>query len=380
MRPRFAAAGPVDQTGLMPITPLRAKRLPWKAWITDSRLLLAAKTALAVGIAWFVAPFVPGVGADYPYYAPLGALISMSPTLMSSVKMSLQTLASLAIGIVLAGAVIVLAEPNLVTIALVVGLGTLISGLRWIKAGGEYVPVAALFVLIIGGPNADSYSLGYLVQMSVGVAVGLLVNLTIFPPLRVTAAVLRLGEFRALLARHLDEMANALIEAWPPEHEEWATRSDTLRSTADEVRAALLDADDSRKGNPRARLHRRDMSGDYADLYDLETITFHVRDLTDVIAASIWERQFAADLPEHTREPLSEALRAIGNVLLARNAGDNTADAVAAADEALQTALSRLDQSRDATPSALSTAASAAISARRIVAIMAQRTGDRNDE
>jgi hypothetical protein len=66
-------------------------------------------------------------------------------------------------------------------------------------------------------------------------------------------------------------------------------------------------------------------------------------------------------------------------VLLARNAGDDTADAVAAADEALQTALSRLDQSRDSTPSSLSTAASAAISARRIVAIMAQRA-DLRDE
>jgi len=364
----------------MPPTPPRAKRLPWKAWITDSRLLLAAKTSLAVGIAWFVAPFVPGVGAEYPYYAPLGALISMTPTLMSSVRMSLQTLASLAIGMLLAGAVIVFSEPNLVTIALVVGLGTLIAGLRWIKAGGDYVPVAALFVLIIGGPDADSYSLGYLVQMTVGVAVGLLVNLAIFPPLRVTAAVLRLGEFRALLARHLDEMASALVEAWPPEHEEWATRSDILRSTADEVRAAIIDADDSRKGNPRARLHHRDMTDDYSDLYDLETITFHVRDLTDVIAASIWERQFAADLPEHTREPLSEALRAIGAVLIARNAGDDTADAVAAADAALQTALSRLDDSRDSSPSSLSTAASAAISARRIVAIMAQRAGEKNDD
>ena len=364
----------------MPITPLRAKRLPWKAWITDSRLLLAAKTALAVGIAWFLAPFVPGVGADYPYYAPLGALISMSPTLMSSVKMSLQTLASLAIGILLAGAVIVLSEPNLVTIALVVGLGTLIAGMRWIKAGGEYVPVAALFVLIIGGPNADSYSLGYLVQMSVGVAVGLLVNLAIFPPLRTGTAVLRLGEFRALLARHLDEMAEALVESWPPEHEEWATRSELLHTTADGVRTALLDADDSRKGNPRARLHRRDMDGDYAELYDLETITFHVRDLTDVIAASIWERQFTADLPETMREPLSDALRAIGAVLIARNAGDQTADAVAAADSALQTALSRLDDHHDSTPSSLSTAASAAISARRIVAIMARAAEQRDEQ
>ena len=46
-----------------------------------------------------------------------------------------------------------------------------------------------LFVLIIGGQNADDYSLGYLTQTAVGVVVGLVVNLVIAPaPLTVAAA------------------------------------------------------------------------------------------------------------------------------------------------------------------------------------------------
>src|SRR5690606_29756051 len=76
-----------------------------KALLVHPRLLLSVKTAVAVGIAWVVAPLVPGVADDYPYYAPLGALISMSPTLMSSVRRGAETLAGLAIGILLAGAV-----------------------------------------------------------------------------------------------------------------------------------------------------------------------------------------------------------------------------------------------------------------------------------
>jgi hypothetical protein len=51
----------------------------WRAATAGPRLLLAAKTALAVGIAWTVAPFVPGVAEQYPYYAPLGALVSCTP-------------------------------------------------------------------------------------------------------------------------------------------------------------------------------------------------------------------------------------------------------------------------------------------------------------
>ena len=348
-------------------------RLPVRAWVTDARLLLAAKTTLAVGIAWFVAPFVPGVADDYPYYAPLGALISMTPTLMGSVRVGLQTLAGLAIGILLAAAVIVFAEPNLITIPLVVGIGVLVSGSRWLLSSGGYAPVAALFVLIVGGGDPQSYSVGYIVQMAVGIAVGLVVNFTIFPPLRVNAAVTGLRDFRTLLAKHLDEMADALVDNWPPQNEQWALRSDSLRETADAVRAALRDAEETGKANPRARLYKRDLGGDYADLYDLETIAFHVRDITDVVAGAIWERSFTAELPEELRRPLSEAMRAMGAVLESRNAGDGVDDAVAQADGALEAALARLDDQRDHPPSALSAAASVAVSARRILAIMAQR-------
>ena len=50
-----------------------------QAATSPGRLILAAKTALAVGIAWAVAPYVPGVANEYPYYAPLGALAAAAP-------------------------------------------------------------------------------------------------------------------------------------------------------------------------------------------------------------------------------------------------------------------------------------------------------------
>jgi len=371
--PRSIARMRTSGSALRDRIPAIRSKLPVKAWVTDSRLLLAGKTALAVGIAWLVAPFVPGVADDYPYYAPLGALISMTPTLMGSVRVGLQTLVGLAVGIVLAGAVILFASPNVVTIALVVGIGVLVSGLRWLRESGGYAPVAALFVLIVGGGDAESYSVGYIVQMGVGIAVGLVVNFTVFPPLRVNAAVSGIRDFRTLLATHLDEMAEALVDTWPPKNEDWAQRSDTLRETADAVRDALRDAEETGKGNPRARLHQRDLGSDYADLYDLESITFHVRDMTDVIAGAIWERSFSAELPADLRGPLSDAMRAMGAVLESRNAGDDVDAAVAAADTALEEALARLDEQHESSPSALSTAASVAVSARRILAIMAQR-------
>ena len=265
---------------------------------------------------------------------------------------------------------LVLWAPNVITISLVVGIGVLIAGSRWLTAGGDYVAVAALFVLIIGGPDADSYSIGYLVQMSVGIAVGLTVNLIVLPPLNVSAAVLQLADFRSQLASHLHDIAAALVESWPPEHEEWAGRSGALAQTADEVRAAVSTADESRRLNPRAKLHRRDLDKDYDDLTDLETITFHVRDLTGVLAAAIWESPFPAELPEALREPLSRTAEAVAAVLIARNAEEDLADTVAEADEMLDVLLVTLDEQRDVSPSSLSPAASAAMDLRQILAIM----------
>lgn len=341
-----------------------------KSWIAHPRLLLAVKTAIAVGLAWVLAHLMPGVADDYPYYAPLGALISVSPTLMSSVKRGAQTLAALAIGILLAGAIIIFWEPNVFTISLVVGIGVLIAGSRWLTAGGDYVAVAALFVLIIGGQDADDYSIGYLVQMGVGIAVGLGVNLIILPPLNLNAAILRLAGFRTLLSGHLHDIGKALVETWPPEHEDWAGRNGTLTDTAERVREAVTQADESRKFNPRAKLHRRDLEQDYEDLADLETMTFHVRDLSQVLAAAIWDSPFPAELPEELREPLSNTIHAVADVLTLRNAGEDIGEGVAAANTSLGILLERLDQQRHVDPSALSAAASVAMDLRRILTIM----------
>lgn len=345
-------------------------RLSPKDWITPARLLLAAKSALAVGIAWIIAPLIPGVADDYPYYAPLGALVSMTPTLMGSVRTGLQSLLGLVLGILLAAAVIIFAAPNVITISLVVGVGVLLAGARWLTAGGDYVPIAALFVLIIGGGNAENYSIGYLVQMSLGVAVGFAVNFLIAPPVTISTAVVRLDEFRRMLARHLDEMADALVESWPPAHEDWASRSDLLRETSEGVREALRGADESRKGNPRGALNHHDLDEDYEALYALETVTFHVRDITEVVAAAIWSRHFHAELPEAMREPLSDALRAIGALLIAGEEGDDTEERIATANAALEAALDRLDEQHTSSLSKLSASAAVAMNARRIIAVM----------
>lgn len=276
--------------------------------ITHDRVLLAIKTALAAAVAWWIALRVPGVAAQYPYYAPLGAVACMYPTVAGSARQGLETLIGLAAGFALAFPIILIGDVSVVSVAIVVGVGVLAAGLPRLGAGRDWIPIASLFVLLLGGENPQEYSFSYLIQMLVGVIVGLAVNMLVFPPLHLDGAIRGLQNFRELLARQLFDMAAALNESWPPEHEEWSERESRMSKLGQEVRSAVQLADSSRRGNPRRRRHGRDLNKDYQRLQAMERIAFHVQDMTEVLAGVIWRTPEPTPLPLALLEPLSSAI------------------------------------------------------------------------
>ena len=279
------------------------------------RLQLAAKAGLAAGVAFFIAPFMPGSAADYPYYAPLGALVAMYENVAGSIRQGVQTLVGLGLGIGLAFVLFILGDPSPLTVAIVMAFGVILAGLPRIGSGSDWIPTAALLVLLVGGHNPDSFSFGYLLQMGVGVTVGILVNLLVFPPLHFRAAALSLAELRLALARQLEDMGQALKESWPPEHEDWSRRSEELAASARSVRLAVQKADASRQANPRRRLHPRDVDQDYRNLRDLERLTFHIQDVTQVLSDVIWAADMPFGIPDGYTAPLADAASAVGDVL-----------------------------------------------------------------
>ncbi|NUP59018.1 MAG: FUSC family protein [Pseudarthrobacter sp.] len=279
------------------------------------RLQLAGKAALAAGLAFTVAPLMPGAASHYAYYAPLGALVAMYHNVAGSVRQGLQTLAGLALGIGLAVILVTIADPSPVTVALFMGVGVLLGGLPWIGSGSDWIPTAALLVLLVGGKNPDDFTFGYLVQMGAGVAVGIAVNFLIFPPLHLSAAAASLAELRLALGKQLTDMGAALKEDWPPEHEDWSRRSDELAEAARSVRHLVREADASRRANPRRKLHPRDVDQDYRHLRDLERVTFHIQDMTDVLSDVIWVDEVPYAIPLQDSEPLADAITATGVLL-----------------------------------------------------------------
>lgn len=341
-----------------------------------SRLQLAAKAALAAGLSFLIAPWLPGSAAEYPYYAPLGALVVMYENVAGSMRQGLQTLIGLGLGIGLAFMLVSLGRPSPLTVAVVMGLGILLAGLPRLGVGRDWIPTAALLVLLVGGHNPDDFSFGYLLQMGTGVAVGIAVNLLIFPPLHFNAVAVSVADSRRALAHQISDMAEAVEEKWPPEHEDWSRRSDELARSARSLRSAVEKADASRRANPRRKFHPRNVSLDYRNLRDLERITFHVQDMTEVLADVIWEQDTPFVIPLPYSEPLSKALSAVGALLLAVEEGDTKRleDLRDEADTAVRALAQRL-ASHETDSDAPSAAESILLSLHRILRVLASGTG-----
>ena len=171
--------------------------------------MLALKAAVAAGLAWLVVIPFSGVADDYPYYAPLGAVVVTSTTVMTSVRTSLQAMAALAIGAGLAVVVVQAPVAQVVAVMLVVGIGTALGAWKRLGEMSAWVPFAALFVLILGGEDPSYYVLGYGSLTAVGAAVGVAVNLAL-PQLPLGRTLQALAALQEELARQLRSLAEDL--------------------------------------------------------------------------------------------------------------------------------------------------------------------------
>lgn len=286
-----------------------------RAVVTNPQLLLGVKAALAAAIAWLIAISLPGTPSEYPYYAPLGALLAMYPTVAGTLTQGLQTVAGLTIGIILAYLAVWAGDPNWLTIAFVVGAGVLLGGkLKRTAGGGTGIASAGLFVLVIGNENLG-YSLGYLVQTVIGVGVGLAVSGLIFPPLNFNDAVGQMSTLRRMAAQDLQELGQALEEDWAEDDPRWAKRRDDLMRSARNARDALQYADESRKGNVRWRFHPRDVDRDYYHVEVLEVVASHTLNITNMLQDALHGTVRERPMPDEVRPVLQEAFTAVGRVL-----------------------------------------------------------------
>ncbi|WP_144782917.1 FUSC family protein [Microbacterium sp. BH-3-3-3] len=343
-----------------------------RRWLSDAvtadRLLLAAKTAAAAALAWYLAPLVPFAQSEYSYYAPLGVLVSMYPTVARSASSGAQAVIGLALGIGLglgSLAVVGTGLPRIVAVALVILIGVLLAGVRALGVGRDWVAIAALFVLLLGGADPDGYSVSYLVTMAFGVVVGVVVNLVVVPPLRVKKADDRLSRLRDALGEVLRTMSSSLAgRSFDSEAADRAAAD--LEGTLVEVREEVDLADESRRYNPRGRRLKTPRDLGRRRLDALTGTADATRELAAALARLTEGPDVDTRLPGDVRRLLADAIETVSRLVTTPPEPQATAGELRAAETALTRYTESL-RSLDAQDEPLD-AWEAAVSLRRVIA------------
>ncbi|RZU32585.1 aromatic acid exporter family protein [Blastococcus saxobsidens] len=318
------------------------------------------RAALAAALAWQVAVLLPPPLAQYSYYAALGAVIAVHPTVADSAAAAWRTVLAILLGFVLAVGVHELTAspliPGAVTIALVVAVAIVVE--QWPVLGEHrtWVSFAAVLMFTVGAADPARYAASYGGLTLLGAAIGVLVTTVLFPPLQLTTAVRRIDASRELLARHLQDIAGGLREGVVPSPGEWDARGQALAGALDRMRAAENLVERARRANPRARRWRGEASSIREQSRALDRVAVLIDDLTTMVVEFQPHRRGIDRIEGGTGWVLAEALDGLAHVVRTPHATgtghdvpDDRAEALAAAEHALQrlTALVRTSDVAD---------------------------------
>src|SRR3954452_1459676 len=222
------------------------------AWTSAAQL---GKTVLAAVLAWVVAVHVLHVAQAF--LAPWAALLTVQATVFGKLKRGLQQAAASVLGVLIAFAAGSAFGVSAVSVGAVVLAGLLAGSVRGLRAETTTAAATALVVLTTGYSDDSGMLAARLLDTGVGIAVGLLVNLLVWPPLRDRGAAHQIGVIDDRVGELLCEIAAALRAGREPAVGDWIERTNELDADVDEGWRVLGLAHESARLNPRRAVPAR---------------------------------------------------------------------------------------------------------------------------
>ncbi|MEU4673424.1 FUSC family protein [Amycolatopsis sp. NPDC023774] len=323
----------------------------------------AAKATTAAVTAWLLADLA--LGLPQPFLAPYAAVFLVEATVYRSLRGWLEQVGSVATGVLLAAGVAYLIPGLTATLAVVVLLGLLVGGWRRFGGSGVWVAVTGLLVVTYGTARDVGLLGDRLLETALGAAIGLAVNVLVFPPLygeRLAAAGERLAR---ALASLLEETAEVVRSDEPPEDlDEWLGRIRDVRSLVREADDAATLTQEGRYLNLRRRRPRSGLAHD-RPLRTLLSLWPPAEQLVDSVrTASEGREPFLYPWPE-ARRTVAELLRELARAVRATIAPGAGVD-LSHCHELLAQVEDRLVTSRDGVTATLGLGAMA-LPARRLL-------------
>ena len=245
---------------------------PVRYWQERSRL--AVKAAIAAVAAWALAKYA--AGQPDPYFAPLAALLGVYPTVARSMREGCKYVGGFLLGAALAIPAGMLLGPGVAGIAVIVLAGALLGGWRRLGDQSAQVTFTALFVLLVGGHQPLHYVAHRMIEVAIGVATGLAVNIAVFAPLQLRPAEHAVRRWGDGIGRALKVLGDVAADPHSAGRS-WLQHDRQLTQAAEQARAAAGNARESLRWNPRASVHQAVPRPDSAVLDSLEELTARTR-------------------------------------------------------------------------------------------------------
>ncbi|MDZ5660217.1 aromatic acid exporter family protein [Nocardioides sp. S-58] len=222
-------------------------RLGDPIWWND--LLQLGKTVLAAVAAWVLAASV--LDLPQPFLAPWAALLVVHATVYRTLSNGTQQVAATVVAVLLATVVGEVLGLTTGAIALLLVVALLLGAVPWLGAEATTIATTGLVVLTTGFDN-DTLLVSRLLDTAVGVAVGLLVNVMVWPPLGRHAAAKALDRVDEGIGELLVEMADGLGSRCGQEDVDgWVDRTRDIDEELDHAWALVRQAQESARMNPR---------------------------------------------------------------------------------------------------------------------------------
>ncbi|MGW9028308.1 FUSC family protein [Streptomyces sp. NPDC055722] len=282
-------------------------------WRQVPEVVQAVRSTAAATVAYVVAVQLSPEPA--PLTAPLTALLVVQVTLYATITNSVRRVNSVVAGVVIAIGFSVLVGLTWWSLALIILASLAVGHLVRVS---EYVPeVAISAMLVLGVTQVGSTAWARVLETVIGAVVGLATNLFFAPPVWVTTA----GESIEGLSRRVRQMMLRIADqaSGPtPVSQATARLYEARRLDHDiiEVDAALRQAEDSLKLNPRVReglLHRIVLR---TGLDTLEIVTVVLRVIARTLADLAKEREPEALFEPEIGATLERLLSEIGDAVV----------------------------------------------------------------
>ena len=221
------------------------------ALVSRTQILLAARAAVAAGIAWAAALLADP--HTRPYFAPLAVILIVQPTVYDSLSRAFQRVVGVVLGVAAALAVSHFLTPSGWSIGIIVFAGLLIGwSLRLGPQGAVQVPVSALLVFAVGSATPD-YGGRRMVETLIGSAIAVLAVL-VSPP---APAPERVVSDALTPLHHCRDVLTDIGSAWTLEQAEtWRTEALRLFEAAATARRDHEGYQLTARWNARARRER----------------------------------------------------------------------------------------------------------------------------